>query len=65
MDDNFDHFIKSDENRISQIVLCLLQNSIKFTDQGSIIISAKVDELERYLTISVKDTGIGISVKNQ
>jgi signal transduction histidine kinase len=60
---NFDDcrdIIFSDEQRILQIVLNLLSNSLKFTDElGVITISCKTDR--EFVEISVEDTGIGIS----
>ena len=50
-----------DPLRISQILLNLCSNSIKFTDQGSI--SIKFDFLDNKFCFSVHDTGIGMSEK--
>ncbi|MBN2444727.1 MAG: response regulator [Spirochaetales bacterium] len=47
-----------DEHRIQQIVSNLINNAIKFTEKGSINISA--DYIDGELCISVEDTGIGI-----
>jgi sensor histidine kinase YesM len=48
----------ADENRIIQILINLLHNAIKYTDEGEITISATIrDGTAR---IHVKDTGIGI-----
>lgn len=50
--------IITDERRFIQIILNLLSNSIKFTDQGMVSLICERDiELVK---ISVKDTGIGI-----
>ena len=52
-----------DPNRINQVILNLLSNSIKFTDNGSVILTAVVlqdDEDSQAIEISVKDTGIGM-----
>jgi signal transduction histidine kinase/DNA-binding response OmpR family regulator len=50
--------VVGDEDRIQQIFLNIIGNSIKFTEQGEIKITGiiKADEIE----ISVSDTGIGI-----
>ena len=63
---NFDHFI-GDEGRIRQIVINLLGNAIKFTEQGSIILTVTcVDRgtSRKELIVSVKDTGRGIAPEN-
>jgi PAS domain S-box-containing protein len=50
----------TDEYAFSQIFDNLISNAIKFTQQGSVIITvSKTDEIS--FTVSVKDTGIGIS----
>ena len=51
--------LKGDPLRISQILLNLCSNSIKFTDQGSIAI--KFDYVDGMLLFSVHDTGIGMN----
>jgi GAF domain-containing protein len=55
--------IYSDQDKIRQIVLNLLSNAAKFTAQGSILLAARPDGDER-ITISVADTGIGISAED-
>ncbi len=59
---------KADENRLQQILHNLVGNAIKFTDSGTIEISAHVIQGNEPLThtveqlaISVSDTGIGIA----
>lgn len=50
--------IKTDKQRIEQILKNLLSNAIKFTSEGSITI--KVSTNRNLISFSVKDTGIGI-----
>ncbi len=55
--------VVSDSNRISQILLNLIGNAIKFTDKGGVTITVvKIEENDKIATISfeIKDTGIGI-----
>ncbi len=52
-------FVDADENRLQQILHNLVGNSIKFTDSGTVTISA--DSSGDMADISVSDTGIGIS----
>ena len=61
--------IVGDPTKISQIIVNLISNAIKFTsEQGKVDVQvAKVGESEQYTTIkfSVSDSGIGISAKQQ
>lgn len=53
--------LKVDDQRIQQVVLNLLQNALKFTNEGSITVQLSYDFSNSNLVIDVKDTGIGIS----
>ena len=60
------HLLVGDQLRVTQILLNLLGNAIKFTAQGKITIKAQL--LEHYDTsvlvqITVRDTGIGIAAE--
>jgi signal transduction histidine kinase len=50
--------VAADENRIQQILYNLIGNAIKFTESGSVTVSASVNGA--MAEISVSDTGIGI-----
>jgi PAS domain S-box-containing protein len=52
-----------DERRLTQVLVNLVGNAVKFTDDGSIDVSATVEN--RRLRIAIKDTGIGIAPKDQ
>ncbi|WP_081216064.1 hybrid sensor histidine kinase/response regulator [Pseudoalteromonas luteoviolacea] len=56
--------VNSDPGRIRQIITNLLSNAIKFTEQGEIVITAKLEPTavanQSLLTCQIKDTGIGI-----
>jgi signal transduction histidine kinase/HAMP domain-containing protein len=54
---------KGDGQRIAQVVLNLIGNAIKFTDQGEVNVEAAVSN-ESFL-ISVSDTGPGLSETDQ
>jgi two-component system, NarL family, sensor histidine kinase BarA len=57
-----------DETRIRQILVNLVNNAIKFTHQGEVVIRVMIDEnsqAKQLLKFSVTDTGIGISKKSQ
>jgi PAS domain S-box-containing protein len=57
--------LKSDRQKVKQVVLNLLSNALKFTPAGSVIISASYDEQKRWVAISVVDTGVGIPADDQ
>jgi signal transduction histidine kinase len=57
--------LKSDRQKVKQIVLNLLSNALKFTPSGSVTIAASNDARERTVGISVRDTGIGIAPDDQ
>ncbi len=54
--------IKADEQRLRQILINLLGNSLKFTNKGEI--SLYIYELNKKLFFEVKDSGIGIDKSN-
>jgi len=61
VDENIPTHIRTDENRLKQIIINLVGNAVKFTTQGGIkILVAENKENPCFLTISVEDTGVGI-----
>ena len=54
---------KGDEQRIAQVILNLLGNAIKFTEQGKVEVEATVSN-ESFL-VSITDTGPGLSETDQ
>jgi len=50
--------VRADKKRIKQILMNLMSNAVKFTEEGSIIVS--VGTIGKSLKISVKDTGVGM-----
>ncbi|MBI4686325.1 MAG: HAMP domain-containing protein [Nitrospirae bacterium] len=54
-------FIRADRNRLVQILLNLVDNAIKFTESGSVVVCGEVKDK---LKIIVEDTGVGISSKD-
>jgi signal transduction histidine kinase len=52
-----------DERRLTQVLVNLVGNAIKFTDSGSVNIAAEVENGR--VRIAIKDTGIGIAPEDQ
>lgn len=52
--------IHSDEGKISQILRNLVSNALKFTERGSVYVTASLTD-DDYVLFSVRDTGIGIA----
>lgn len=55
--------LRTEPNRLSQVLINLLTNANKFTTEGSIMFGYEVQGQELYFY--VKDTGLGISEENQ
>jgi len=62
--DDLPVFIRTDSQRLNQILKNLLSNAIKFTERGSVSISIERAS-ESTVNISVADTGIGINEDKQ
>lgn len=68
IDKNISYSLIGDQLRLTQILINLIGNAIKFTDTGEIVLSVNVlsaDENSCELEIFVQDTGIGIEFEKQ
>lgn len=64
--DNTPCYIRTNEQRLQQLLTKLVDNSIKFTKNGTITLAYTiVAENKKYLHISITDTGDGISADKQ
>ncbi len=61
------HIVNGDEGHIRQILINLIGNAIKFTDEGSVLLTARTVNAKgkTKLIFDVEDTGMGISKKDQ
>jgi PAS domain S-box-containing protein len=57
--------IETDRTRLRQILLNLVSNAVKFTEEGSVQIIARFLPDDSMLEVEVADTGIGISREQQ
>jgi PAS domain S-box-containing protein len=60
-------FVVSDENKLRQVLVNLLGNAVKFTDEGHVELRVMVrsdDEGRLRLFAEVRDTGIGVAPEN-
>jgi PAS domain S-box-containing protein len=58
------HFLRGDPLRLGQILINLVNNAIKFTEKGQVVVEVKVEEGSgdsRQVRFSVSDTGIGMT----
>jgi two-component system phosphate regulon sensor histidine kinase PhoR len=61
--------IRADRDRLIQILLNLVDNGIKFTEEGGVTVKVqsskfKVQSEEEFIEISIADTGVGIQKKH-
>jgi signal transduction histidine kinase len=52
--------LKTDRQKVKQIMLNFLSNALKFTASGTVTMGATYDPKNHTLAISVRDTGVGI-----
>ncbi|MCZ6802696.1 MAG: ATP-binding protein [Proteobacteria bacterium] len=63
VDTNINVYRVGDPGRLKQIILNLISNALKFTEEGEIVVilsDGNNEKDDNYLKISVSDTGIGI-----
>ena len=68
IDKNVPQLLKGDSLKLTQVILNLINNALKFTNNGKVLLSiAVVAKTDRIVTlkISIIDTGIGIQKKIQ
>ncbi len=65
IENNLPKQIKTDATKLKQVLFNLLENAIKFTKQGEIILHVAIEQVgaENYLCWQISDTGIGMSAE--
>ncbi|MEM8638150.1 MAG: ATP-binding protein [Cyanobacteria bacterium P01_G01_bin.54] len=69
--DNLPRYIKTDEVKLRQVLINLLNNALKFTHEGGIVVSVTASEqvasnpCHQELLFTVEDTGVGIAPEEQ
>jgi signal transduction histidine kinase/CheY-like chemotaxis protein len=57
--------VRADEQRLHQVLRHLIDNAIKFTHSGSILVTASAPEGVGHVRIAVRDTGVGVAPERQ
>lgn len=68
IDDDVPGYIQSDVTRLRQILINLVSNALKFTEQGEVVVRVKLKSKSKnsyVLQFEIEDTGIGISEEAQ
>jgi len=61
-------YVMAAESRVKQVMTNLLGNAVKFTEIGGVSVHFKIEASssgQKFINVSVKDTGIGISKRDQ
>mgnify|MGYP003582334898 CR=1 FL=1 len=68
VDPNIPEYLIGDKLRLSQIIMNLVSNALKFTKKGEVSINVnlvKVEEKSHFLEFQIQDNGIGIHAADQ
>lgn len=61
-------YLIGDKLRLSQIIMNLVSNALKFTNNGEVIINVNLEKIENkshFIEFRIKDNGIGIALADQ
>lgn len=64
IDDDIPRFLSGDMSRLRQVLMNLVGNALKFTEQGEVVVHAShigSDDVSAYVRLEVHDTGVGIA----
>lgn len=68
IDTEIPEFLIGDKLRLSQIIMNLVSNALKFTKNGEVVVSCDLQKIENsyyFIEFKVKDNGVGIAKENQ
>ncbi len=68
VDSNIPEFLIGDKLRLSQVLMNLVSNALKFTKDGKVIVTAKLERIEEtrhFVYFSIQDNGVGIAKEDQ
>lgn len=68
VDSNIPEFLIGDKLRLSQVLMNLVSNALKFTKDGKVIVTAKLERIEgtrHFVYFSIQDNGVGIAKEDQ
>ena len=63
--DGLEGLFELDGQRLRQVLLNLLNNAVKFTDQGEVRLTARADDDRATLRFEVWDTGVGVAPEHR
>jgi len=67
-DPKIPEFLIGDKLRLSQILMNLISNALKFTKNGEVIVTANLEKVENkihFIEFKIKDNGVGIATADQ
>jgi signal transduction histidine kinase/DNA-binding response OmpR family regulator len=62
--DDIPQYVQTDQGKLRQVLINLLDNAIKFTERGCITLQIAITENRQNLLFEISDTGCGISPEN-
>ena len=65
VDPHLSRMVRGDPTRLRQVLLNLVGNAIKFTDQGEVVVCVMHDNASNEVRFEVRDTGVGMSPEVQ
>lgn len=68
VDPSIPEYLIGDKLRLSQVLMNLISNALKFTNNGEVIVTAnlvKVENKSHFVEFQVEDNGIGIAAEDQ